>query len=496
MLPSLTIRRGSWKTLFIARELPALPIGPDRYVMLAVKAIAGILGTFIISLGPLALLITKSQGVSLSTYGYVLGGAGLAGSPVALIGAHFADKYSRVRVLLWGTLPPIALMFVFGFFPNHEFVLFVVVYVLMAYVDTYAVVTVSALLRDFSPRSGRGLGVGLVTVGTNAATWLSLFMADHLLGWAVTWQKMYLIFALTASFIWVFLWLTVREPRMGVRSQIIPTMKDVEFVAVQGAAMEEANTVENNLQPFWKFMFATWRLWMLAAGEGLFLIGYITFTAYGPAYTELEFHTTPAVASGLVSWMFLSIIVCLILGGILSDALRMRKILGAVFTVITGAFLLVLGEVTGTHISKITLIVLFMVIGGAMAIMWSPTNALFSENAEDINSSRQTTAFGLNGVATRTIYYTWLLIVPTLSVADGWPVVMYIAGACSISTAIVLAFCKGTWWRYKLPSAAEANREVYVRTFGAEAGVPVLPPEPVGAAAAAVPLADGPLPTV
>ncbi len=54
----------------------------------------------------------------------------------------------------------------------------------MAWTEAYAVVTVSALLRDFSPRTGRALGVGLVTVGTLAANWGTAFMAGHLLAGA------------------------------------------------------------------------------------------------------------------------------------------------------------------------------------------------------------------------------------------------------------------------------------------------------------------------
>ena len=88
-----------------------------------------------------------------------------------------------------------------------------------------AIVVVSALLRDFSPRTGRALAVGLVTVGTIAANWFSTFLAGHVLNSVGTWQHMFLIYGAVAVGIWLLLWLFGREPSFGYRAQVIYSLR-------------------------------------------------------------------------------------------------------------------------------------------------------------------------------------------------------------------------------------------------------------------------------
>jgi MFS family permease len=448
MLPSLKIRRSGWRDLFIGRELTSVPTGLDRYAMLIVKALAACLGTWIISLGPVAALLVPSEHFSVSDYGYIVGGAGVAAAFVALVAADLADKFSRIRVLLWGMLIPIGFMFGLSFLPNGQPGAFVVLYVAMAWTEAYAVVTVSALLRDFSPRTSRAVGVGLVTVGTLAANWGTAFMAGHLLTGAGTWQHMFLDFAWVAVALWLVVWLFGREPSAGIRNQIFPSMSDAARVEANAQVLErEGITVDS----FWDYVRKDWRLWALAAAQGTFLLGYITFVAYGPLFTIDAFHKSPQEGSSLSSWVFLSIIVFLVLGGILSDRLRLRKALGFGFTILSGAALITLGLLSGATLSTAQIIIIYVVTGALMACMWSPTNALFSETAEDIHVTRQTTAFGGQGVVSRPIYQAWIFLIPIVLSHFGWEWVWIIAGLGALLTAPILVMCRGSWGRFTLP---------------------------------------------
>lgn len=476
--PSLQIRRSGWRDLFIARELSYVPNGIDRYAMLVVKALAACLGTWIISLGPVAALLLPSEHMSVSTYGYITGGAGIAAGLVSLLAADLADKLSRIRVLLWGMLAPIVIMFALTFVPDGQPVLFTCLYVVMAWTEAYAVVTVSALLRDFSPRTSRAVGVGLVTVGTLAANWGTAFMAGHLLASAATWQRMYLWFAFVAVGLWLVCWLFGREPTDGIRNQILPRLEDAATVQANALVLEREGV---EVQGFWEYVRADWRLWALAAAQGTFLLGYITFVGYGPIFTIAAFHKSPQEGSSLTSWVFLSIIVFLVLGGIMSDKLRLRKALGFVFTILSGIALIGLGFLSNASLSNTTIIIIYLLIGLVMACMWSPTNALFSETAEDIHASRQTTAFGGQQAISRPIYQAWLFIVPIVLVHAGWRWVWIIAGLGALATAPILVICRGSWKRFTLqevellevgPGAVPAPRPV---TDGPVPDVPVAP---------------------
>jgi MFS family permease len=302
----------------------------------------------------------------------------------------------------------------------------VFLYVAMAWTEAYAVVTVSALLRDFSPRTSRAVGVGLVTVGTLAANWGTAFMAGHLLAGAGTWQHMFLDFA----------------EREGIK-----------------------------IDGFWDYVRKDWRLWALAAAQGTFLLGYITFVAYGPLFTIEAFHKSPQEGSSLSSWVFLSIIVFLVLGGILSDRLRLRKALGFGFTILSGAALITLGLLSGASLSTAEIIILYVVTGALMACMWSPTNALFSETAEDIHVSRQTTAFGGQGVVSRPIYQAWIFLIPVVLGHLGWEWVWIISGVGALVSAPILVICRGSWGRFTLPQVEVlAPAEVTVGSVAPEGG--------------------------
>jgi MFS family permease len=449
MLPSLKIRRSNWQDLFIKRELAIYPTGADRYMVLIIKAIASCLGTFIISLGPLTSLIVKSQGFGVTGYGRMVGAAGLLAAALSLYAANLADKHSRIRLLLWGMAVAIALMFGLAAVPDGAPVAFIVLFVLVSWTEAFAVVTVSALLRDFSPRTGRGFGVGLVTVGTISANWGSAFLAGHFLNDAGSWQNMFRIYAYVCVGLWLIVWLFAREPSAGIRAQIIPSMKDVAVVESNARQLESAE-ISNG--PFWEFIRADFRLWLLALGQGFFLIGYITFVSYGPLLTQLGFGQSAQTASGITSWVFLSIIVFLIVGGVVSDRLRIRKAMAFGFTILSGIALIGLGLSVGKVHSSNTLIWIYILVGAMLAMMWSPTNALFSETAEDINSRRQTTAFGGQALVSRSVYQIWIFVAPTVIAGPGVKAVWYIAGAGALLTAPILMLCRGSWGRFSVES--------------------------------------------
>lgn len=453
MLPSMAIHRSGWKDFFIQRELPYLPEGADRYFMLVIKALASFMGSLAISVGAIAPLIIKTEHISQGNYGHIVGGIGLLGAVAALTASQLADKYSRIRILLWGMLIPIVFHFGMAFMPNNQPWTFALLYSGLGITEAWTIVTVSALLRDFSPRTGRALGVGLVTVGSQSAIWLSLFLAGHVLDRLGSWQHMFLLYGFITVGIWLILLLFGREPSKGIRAQIVYSMDERTVVAQRAKEMERSGIA---VRGFWSYLSADWRLWALAIAQGMFLLGYYTFVAYGPLFTVQVFHRTPQDASNLSSFVFAAIIAGLIVGGVLSDWARLRKLLGAVFTIAAGIALLTLGQTVGHHLSTNQIILMYVVMGFVMAMMWSPTNALFSENAEDIAATRQTTAFGMSGLTVAIITQAWIFEAPSLLTDHGWTFVWTFGGICSIATAGVIFFCRGSWGRFSV-DAPEAQ---------------------------------------
>jgi OPA family glycerol-3-phosphate transporter-like MFS transporter len=468
MLRSLAIQRSDWKDMFVKRELDYVPVGGDRYCMLIIKALASFMGTLAVAIGAVAPLIIKSEHFNATDYGHIVGGIGLVGAVGALTASQLADKFTRIRVLLWGMLIPIVFHFLMAFMPNGQPTLFVVYYAFLGITEAWTIVVVSALLRDFSPRTGRALGVGLVTVGSQSALWLSLFLAGHVLNRLGTWQHMFLLYGFITLGIWLILVAFGREPSKGIRAQIVHSTKDRERIEVRARELERRGI---EVAGFWRYLAADPLLWALAIGQGLFLVGYYTFVAYGPLFTVQVFKRTPQDASNLVSYLFASILAGLVLGGIFSDKIRMRKIPGMVFTTLAGIGFIVVGRTVGHHLSNGQIILLYCVLGFVMAMMWSPTNALFSENAEDIAATRQTTAFGVAGLVTAGITQAWIFVAPSTLSSHGWTFVWTFAGVCSIATAGIIAICRGSWGQFPAEVPVTESEDATFATMEAATGL-------------------------
>ena len=107
-----------------------------------------------------------------------------------------------------------------------------------------------------------------------------------------------------------------------------------------------------------------------------------------------------------------------------------------------------------------------------MAMMWSPTNALFSENAEDIAATRQTTGFGVQGFITGVMIQVWVFFALDLQKAIGWSGIWTVAGAFSIATAVVIALCKGSWGRFPIEAPEVVPEPLQVGGEVAATGLP------------------------
>jgi OPA family glycerol-3-phosphate transporter-like MFS transporter len=453
MLPSAAIHRSGWQDLFVARELDYVPYGVDRYFMLVIKALAALMGGLAIALGPVAPLILGSQQLSPPEYGRIVGGVGIAGVIVGLSAGQLGDRFSRVRVLLWGMLPALAFHFLMAFMPNGQPGLFALLYLGLGLTEAWAIVTVSALLRDFSPRTGRALAVGLVTVGTIGANWASTFLAGVFLNQLGTWQRMFLLYGVISLAIWIVLVLFARETSPAIRAQVVHSMEERTAVEQRAVELERSGV---KVRGFWSFVTADWRLWALGLAQGLFLFGYTAFVAYGPLFTVQAFHQPPQEASLITSSIYASVIVFLLISGLLCDRLRLRKLPAVVFSLLTGLAYIGLGYTAGLPLTTYQIIVAYVIVGAIAATMWSPTNALFSETAEDIAATRQTTAFAGQRVIYSIITQVWVFIAPSLLADHGWQLVWTICGIGALAAAPVIAFCRGSWGPFPTREPAPA----------------------------------------
>jgi OPA family glycerol-3-phosphate transporter-like MFS transporter len=104
----------------------------------------------------------------------------------------------------------------------------------------------------------------------------------------------------------------------------------------------------------------------------------------------------------------------------------------------------------GADLSSTQVIFLYIGVGAVMAMMWSPANALFSEAAEDIHATRQTTAFGGQRVFTAVIGQAWIFVAPSLLADHGWEAVWMITGIGALAAVPIMALARGSWFRWSI----------------------------------------------
>src|ERR1019366_2852334 len=135
--------------------------------------------------------------------------------------------------------------------------------------------------------------------------------------------------------------------------------------------------------------------WDLSGGSfgiATFLLAYYAaaslFTVYYPVIFKNPNGTnfTVTQANGLNTWFWVADLVGLIVVGLLSDALRVRKpfmVVGSVFSIVV--LLIFLRNATHPHTGYYTLAVEAAMLGVGIALVFAPWIASFTESVEEKN---------------------------------------------------------------------------------------------------------------
>lgn len=442
--------------MFIERRLDYIPEGTDRLGMLILVTLMNVMGTFAIQVGPIAALIIKSQGFTLTSYGTIIAVVSLLVAFSNFAGAQLADRFPRTRLFLWGMIPAIICHFIMAFMPDNLPVLWVALYIAFMFTEGWALVVLTPLARDFTPRTARAGGLGIYQVGNNLSAMLALLLTGILLEpLGNIWQRMFFAYGVIALVLFILGVLFIREPSAGLKAQIIHS-DEVARQAREVARIIEAKGVK--IASFWNFARSGGAaLYAVAFGQALLLIGYITFNSYGTVYAIQFLGMSPSNAATLNSTYFAGVVVFLVLGGIAADWLRVKKACAFIGTIGAGLSLAAL-FLFKPDTDPIVIAADYFIGGAMVGIMWGPAQALFSEAAENASTTRIATGFAILRVCTALVYGAWTFLLPILVGAYQWPVVMVIAGCLGVIGAFGFLFAPGrTWARERLVGAPAAQ---------------------------------------
>jgi hypothetical protein len=147
---------------------------------------------------------------------------------------------------------------------------------------------------------------------------------------------------------------------------------------------------------------------------------YIAIQVFGPLMFTESFHYTPGDAAAMNSYFWGGNIIALIIVGLVSDGLQMRKPIAILGVILTCAILIWWIPTFGEALPRATMRVVATMLGCGLAILAVPWAAQYSEALEEISPALQATGWAFYGLVTRAWFAISVPLMLIVAVKYGW----------------------------------------------------------------------------
>jgi MFS family permease len=344
--------------------------------------------------------ILRSYHMTFSFYVWIVIISNLLGA-FASLPASKTDKLGRANVIIYGLLI-VGLLVTFGV-PNagNEWS-FAIVISAIGLIEGSILVATPAMVRDFSPQLGRASAMGFWTVGPVAGSLITSIVANRTLSHFVDWQSQFIISGLTALATFLVCLFFMKDLSSKLRDQLMVTVRDRTLLEARARGLSETE-VAAALEHPWR-QIAKWDLVGSSVGIAVFLLIYYAAAGFFTIYYSVTFlntngtNFTTSQVNGLNTWFWGANIIALIVVGIVSDLLKVRKplmLVGAVGSIVT--LIVFLGYATHPHTTQTTLALTSAVLAVFLSLTYAPWMASYTETVEAKNPALVGTGLALWG---------------------------------------------------------------------------------------------------
>lgn len=459
---SSNILRHPWQ-----RNLAHYPTDIRRAWYLGIAVVATIIPYYqYLIFSSVAPLILKETGLSLQIYGLVTLGGLFIGAIGALLGG-LSDRFGRANLTILGILISSLITLALSFATNIT--AFIILFLLLGLEEGVILAATPALVRDFSPRVGRALGMGLWIIGPIGGGFLAEFIANQTLRSLGTWQSQFVIASIIGLVFTVICFFALRDLSPELRAQIMSTKREREFLEARARNLD----VEEAIKHPWRQVLRP-RVLLINLGYSFGAIIPLSLTAFFPIYlsSSTAFHFSVDVANGLVSFFSILNVVMGVVAGFISDRLRVRKPFifgGALVAAIAMVIFISRTFVPSTSYPVTAVLIACFGIGlGTLNANWF---AAYSETIEDINPALVGTGFALYGSMVRILaVVTILAFIAVVGNGAGYGIWWWICVA-GLIVFMPSIFMLSGYWSSRSAWAAERAKEKAEGLDG-EPGVP------------------------
>ena len=389
------------------RELDHYPDTTHRYMYLAIVVLAAIVLYYEFYVqAAVTPSILVHFGMTFPFFVYVLVVGNLVGAFASLV-AGLADRWGRANMVAYGLLIT-ALIALIGLPYAPNLWAYGVFYAILGFVEGVILVATPALIRDFSPQLGRASAMAFWTMGPVIASLTVAEVSSHTLNHLYAWQDQFIIAGIVGLVVFAIAFVGLRELSPGLRDQLMVSARDRVLVEARAAGVD----VEASLRHPWRQM-AKLDIVGPALGIGVFLVIYYTLIAFLVVFMASIFHYTQLRANLLGNWIWAFNAIALIVVGVVSDKVRVRKpfmLVGAAVAMISTAFFAITTTHSGTGYYTFVWILSLLAVG--IGLVFSPWLASFTETAEERNPALVATGLAIWGWVLRLMVAGSFLILP------------------------------------------------------------------------------------
>ncbi len=345
----------------------------------------------------------------------------------ASLPASKTDKLGRSNVIIYGLLI-VGLLVAVAVPACATQWQFAITICALGLVEGAILVATPALVRDFSPQLGRASAMGFWTIGPVAGSLITSIVAtntiNYFLGpnppvWNGTagWKWQFVISGAVSIVLFVVALFFMKDLSSRLRDQLMVTEHDRALIEARARGISEADVEAATANPWRQIL--KWDLIGSALGISLFLLVYYAASAFFTIYWATVFtdshglNLSTSNANYLNTWFWGADAVALIVFGILSDKLRVRKplmLVGVVGSIVM--LILFLRQADHAYTPFSTLILLEVLLAAAISLTYAPWMAAYTEMVEAKNPALVGTGLALWGWTLRVVVGLSFIFLP------------------------------------------------------------------------------------
>jgi len=405
----VSVQRGLFSSL-IHRQLDSYPNTGPRVMYLAITVMATITLYYELYVGgSVSTLILPNLGMSFTFYVVTVAFGNLIGAFGSLF-AGLTDRYGRANLVVFGLL--FSGVFVTFVLPaaTSKWPFTIESFVVGA-VEGVCLVATPALIRDFSPQVGRATAMGFWTSGPVLGSLIVAIVGSITIPTIITnprfWTHEFYIGGTVGLVVFLIALFGLRELSPGLRDQLMVSLRDRALIEARAKGLDVEALVKNH----WRQLLKP-DIIISATAVSIMLLIYYALVGFLVIFATTIFGFTLKQANNLGYWCWAFNAGAVILVGLSSDRLRVRKpfmVVGGVGAAVM-LVLFLLQSKFGAHPSFSTIAAILAIMLFFLGVAYTPWMASFTETVEHRNPAAVATGLAIWGWIIRVVVFASSLL--------------------------------------------------------------------------------------